>query len=73
MLHFYNIAFLFFHEYIHRFGVNKLKHTALEAEGKSYRGEHRGTEGEGGRPRLHSSTLHTAATDVAAQVHVAPS
>lgn len=57
------MAFLFFDAYIHRFGVSKLKHTALEAEGKSSRGEHRGTEGEGGRSRLHSSTLHTAATD----------
>ena len=41
MLHFYDIAFLFFHEYIHRVGVNKLKCMALEAEELQRRAYHR--------------------------------
>lgn len=41
MLHFYDIAFLFFHEYIHGVGVNKLKCMALEAEELQRRAYHR--------------------------------
>ena len=69
VLHFYNIAFLFFHEYIHRVGVNKLKCMALEAEGKNYRGEHiTGTDlhfwgpCKGARSGLHGSALRAAAS-----------